>query len=300
MRNEITFDDDFFGEAPSVPAPPKSTVHLTPMNAPKKAVEVKSSAAPIGKIELYEWQDSHFYKINGEYYPSVTTILSVIRLQFLEQWRGNVGNEEAAQILKRTSEDGSAAHNIFSRMLLEGKQAVFGADVNPSTEIMVPNQFVHLALHKLTQFWKIVSPELIQSEIRLFSPAHEFAGTADLILRIKGGSYPIAGAKDVYLTDGIWLADIKTGKNISELSGLQLAAYTMAIEETRGLKIEGAMILHTQATTKNGIEGFTVKVWDRDELEKEFRVFKAAQVLYNYKKPYKPKDINLPTSITLE
>ena len=300
-------DFDFtevFGEVPAVPGKP--VIQVPPMvdDAPKKAV-LKKGTAPNGvipgtkEIELYEWQSSHFYKIAGEYYPSVTTILSVIRQEWLEKWRGNQGNENADMILKKTGEDGSSAHWIFHKMVTEGKTAVFSPDIDPKTDIAVPNQFVHLAIWKLTQFWNEVRPQVIASEVKLFSPTHLFAGTADLIIRVSGGEYQIAGKTPVSVPAGIWLADIKTGKNISALAGMQMAAYAHAIEETMGLKLEGAMILHTQALTKTGIEGFTVKMWDRYELQDEFEVFLNAQKIYNYMKPLKPKDYELPKQITL-
>ncbi len=282
--------------------PPK-TVHPTPHDdTPKKAAGFKLKPVAQSEpqaIELYQWQDSHFYKVNGEFYPSVTTILSVIRMQFLEDWRGRVGNDEAQMVLKRTSEDGSAAHNIFSRMVTEGRRAVYGLDPDPLRDVTVPNQFVHLAVHKLTQFWEMVKPRLLHSEVKIFSPRYSYAGTVDLIIQIEPGAYQIAGSKEVWLPGGIWVADIKTGKNISETAGLQIAAYAKAIEETMGIDVVGTMILHTQAQTKSGIEGFTVKIWDRHEIEEQFEIFQAAQRIYDWKKPYKPKELEIPRVISL-
>jgi hypothetical protein len=52
-------------------------------------------------------------------------------------------------------------------------------------------------------------PEVLESEVTLWSRTHGYAGTADLVMRIR---------------DATWLLDIKTGKNIYPEHGLQLAA----------------------------------------------------------------------------
>ena len=40
------------------------------------------------------------YEVDGKLYPSVTTILSIIRKPYLERWRGEIGNDDADFIME--------------------------------------------------------------------------------------------------------------------------------------------------------------------------------------------------------
>jgi predicted RecB family nuclease len=70
---------------------------------------------------------------------------------------------------------------------------------------------------KFADFWTTHKPELIVTEYHLFSDNHEYAGTADLVVKIN---------------DKVWLLDIKTSNSLHTSYGLQLAAYAMAWNET--------------------------------------------------------------------
>ena len=52
------------------------------------------------------------YEIDGKLYPSVTTILSIIRKPYLERWRGEIGNEDADFIMEEAGGLGSEVHRI--------------------------------------------------------------------------------------------------------------------------------------------------------------------------------------------
>jgi len=112
----------------------------------------------------------------------------------------------------------------------------------------------------------------------VYSVIHEFAGTADLIFYIpKSGEYSISGKVPVWLEEGWWLGDYKTGKNVSDTAKYQMASYLVALEEMYSIKLQGAMVLHTNAKTQTGIKGFKAHVFDRKKMLELFEDFKVIQ-----------------------
>lgn len=250
--------------------------------------------------KMIDWFDQHYYKVAEDFYPSVTTILSASPKPELMFWRGNVGNEEASRIMKEAGERGSIIHNIFSAML-KGKKAAYRVFNDPEV-IPVNDQFIQLSLWKLVRFMEIVAPKVHLSEEIVFSHAFKYAGTMDLLFKVEqGGAFMVNGAKPITIPAGIYVADIKSGKNIDDEAFWQTAAYAKAYEEMTGTKIDGTLILHTQSQNKGGIEGFGVKIRTAEEMETDFTNFLKVYEVWKIKPyPSKPKLItDLPTVLSL-
>ncbi len=112
----------------------------------------------------------------------------------------------------------------------------------------------------------------ISTEYHLFSDVHEYAGTADLIVKIDGK---------------LWLLDIKTSNSLHTSYGLQLSAYAMAWNETHSDPIERTGVLWLKASTRTtGKEGkIQGKGWELKEYSKiaeNFVMFKNIYEIYNH------------------
>ena len=59
---------------------------------------------------------------DGNRYPSVTTVLSILSEEFIQRWRARVGAEEANRISHRASTRGTAVHSIIEKYKQTHKQ----------------------------------------------------------------------------------------------------------------------------------------------------------------------------------
>jgi hypothetical protein len=260
--------------------------------------KIASSNYPEKK--MIEWFDSHYYKIGEDFFPSVTTILSASPKPYLSFWRGDVGNEEANKIMREAGERGSLIHNLFAGML-NGRKVAYRQGYDQDDVLTINDQFIQLSLWKLVRFMKAVQPNVICSEEIMYSKIHSYAGTMDLLFEVKAGSYNINGVKPIAINGGLYVADIKSGKNIDDEAYWQTAAYAKAYEEIYRVKVNGTMILHTQSMNKGSIEGFGVKVRNEEEMNADFVNFLKIYEVWKIKPyPSKPRFIaDLPQVLEL-
>ena len=141
---------------------------------------------------------------------------------------------------------------------------------------------------KFAEFWNTYKPELVVGEYHVFSDAHKYAGTADLIVKMDGK---------------LWLLDIKTSNSLHTSYDLQLAAYSKAWNETHDTPIEETGILWLKANTrsegkKDKIQG---KGWELkviSDIESNFKMFMNIYEIYKLEHPnFKPALETLPTSV---
>jgi len=143
---------------------------------------------------------------------------------------------------------------------------------------------------KFAEFWNTHKPELVTTEYHLFSDAHKFAGTADLIVKIN---------------NQLWLIDIKTSNSLHTSHDLQLAAYAIAWNETHDNLIERTGILWLKAATRGEGKGDNIqgKGWQLkaiDNIATNFNMFKNIYEIYKLENPdFKPATELLPTSIKI-
>ena len=124
------------------------------------------------------------------YYPSVTYVLSYFpKDRFFESWIKDVGHNSDI-IMRRAGDEGTQVHNAIEDYL-KGEEIVW-IDDNGNTKY---NLEVWKMILKFADFWETHKPELIESEVHLFSDELKIAGTGDLIVKIA---------------DELWLLDIKT------------------------------------------------------------------------------------------
>jgi hypothetical protein len=229
--------------------------------------------------------DSRFYRRNGKYYPSVTSILNYFpKNHFFHSWLKDVGHNSDI-IAAKAAGEGTQAHNAIDAFL-NGEEITWIDEFGNAKYSLE----VWKMILKFAEFWNTHKPELVAGEYHLFSDQHEFAGTADLIVRFQ---------------EKLWLLDIKTSNSLHTSYDLQLAAYATAWNETHNEKIERTGIIWLKASTRGEGKGDNIqgKGWQLkviDDIEKNFKMFQNIQEIYKIENhDFKPMTELLPTSVKL-
>jgi hypothetical protein len=248
----------------------------------KRILEVDTKSKQINFL------DSRFYKRNEMYYPSVTSILQYFpKGKFFEDWLKDVGHN-AEYIAKKSADEGTQTHSLIERYL-EGEE-IHWLDENGNANCSLN---VWRMLLKFIDFWETEKPELVESEIHLFSDKHKVAGTCDLVVRLRGE---------------LWILDIKTSNNLHTSYDLQLAAYTTCWNETFEEKISRTGIIWLksakQKPDKNNVKiqgkGWEVFTSPRT-IEENWELFTKVYDLFKLEnKNHEPSFNNYPTSVKLK
>jgi len=269
------------------------------------------------KEELYQekivtkmctYFDQHYYRIvyekNGEevvdYYPSPTTKLGIIDKGFLSFWRGEIGNREANYRVFESQMLGKRVHHAWETMC-NGGAVVYNdwqvpvydgielAKIKKKHGEVVILEYQDEIIHifKLNQFLDIVNPIIIANEFTAYSHKYREAGTIDNIMKIKEGEYAINGYTKVKLEEGLYVVDLKSGKNVYDEAYLQISSYAYMLKEMGIIDkygpFRGGLILHTQAKNKKGIQGFAGLYRSPKELNRDFADFRHAASLWERK-----------------
>lgn len=248
------------------------------------------------EIKRVEWFDDRFYKYidlqgNTKYFPSVTTVLSIIRKNFLENWRGQIGNEQANQILNEAKKRGSLIHQLCAD-LSSGSEIKFDKEKHKQDE--------WLQLVRWSNWLQEVNPEILEIEKTIVHLVYGYAGTLDLVIRINKPTIINNGSEKIEIPVGVFVLDIKTGSNIDDNYSMQLISYAKAHEhEYPELKITGTILVHLNAKNKNGVK--TIVTTDEVTLANDFENFLNCLVLFNRKAlKIEPKIIEMPESLKWE
>lgn len=231
--------------------------------------------------------DQRFYQRNEKHYPSVTYILSFIpKNKIFLDWMKEKG-EESDVIAKVAADKGKQVHKAIEK-LLKGEEVKW---INEWGDAAYSLEVWQMIL-RFQEFWTIHKPELVGSEIHVFSDQYEFAGTIDLVLRINGE---------------LWLLDIKTNNQIAPIYNYQVAAYNQAWNELFSEKIQRRGILwlkaHTRGEDKSG-KKMQGKNWQLIESSKEliedFQSFLLFYAVFKHEvENFEPLTNIYPTSVKL-
>jgi hypothetical protein len=232
--------------------------------------------------------DNRFYNRNGEYYPSVTSILQYFpKGKFFENWLKDVGHN-ADVIAKKSADEGTQTHSLIERYLTGEQLNWLDEKGNANCSLNVWQMLL-----KFVEFWETEKPELIESEIHLFSDKHEIAGTCDLVIKMR---------------DKLWILDIKTSNSLHTSYDLQLAAYAQAWNENFDTPIENTGIIWLKSSSRKSDSsgkkiqgnGWALKVPPnsyQDNLQSFLKVYDIFKLENPEMKPYSEK---YPTSVKLE
>ena len=222
-------------------------------------------------IGLAPTLSGHWYKVGKSYYPSVTQILtSFPQSPFLTKWVADHGWEESQAIKTEAGEKGTQVHSAVERLLK-------GSELDQQN-YSLPEWW------KLNTFWawyKDFKPEVIKTELMVFSKKHKYAGMTDCVYKTK---------------EGLAIIDFKTSGSIYDHFPLQVAAYAQAYEEMFKEKIYQTAILQLGAKNKNGYRFVIQDNW-RDNFKSFLAVKKIFE--YQYGPDYIPQILELPNIIKL-
>lgn len=163
--------------------------------------------------ELTFEEERHFYRLNGQYIPAVSTIMKPLS----QSLYGDVD----ADVLNKAASKGTAVHNAIESYVKFGI-----TDIEP--------EFAGY-FHAFRNWWNEVNPICLASECRVYHKYLRYAGTADM---------------PVVIGNEIILVDFKTSASVNKmLTGVQLEAYAKAYE-SHGFKFGGKAILHLKNDEK--------------------------------------------------
>jgi len=165
----------------------------------------------INKIDGLEFlEEKHYYKFNGKYIPSVSSIIKPIS--------SSIYGEIDKEILQKAADRGTAVHWAIELLNTTGAE-------------IIENEFAgyFTAYKKFREEHKNL--KVIASEIRTMHPTLWYAGTADEIYEDENGNYI--------------LTDTKTSVNIEKAILIpQLTGYREALQESQKINISKCFVLH--------------------------------------------------------
>lgn len=216
----------------------------------------------IQQINVREF-DERFYQKGNDFAPSVTYILQCVYPSGfgLSNWRGDVGNKRADEIMDETAEEGSFVHEQIEK-LLKGFR-ISNEEIDSNFKNHRRALKVKRCLKSFIDWYEDTKPETISTEKTIWDDQHIFAGTLDYKCVIDGEK---------------WTIDFKTSKSIHDSHKIQVSAYRFADGN------EGKCgILHLGNTTKKRYSFIEV---DHDRYFPQFLQFNETfKMLYPNAKP---------------
>lgn len=137
-------------------------------------------------------------------FPSVTTVLGILKQSYFEDWARKVGIAEARRVAREAAEFGTAVH-------------IAARDIALGIETGAPEELAPYAA-AIENFLEEHVSEVLETELELVSPRLKFGGTLDLYCRLKDGSYAVI--------------DWKTTAQLTRQHGLQTAAYAILLHQS--------------------------------------------------------------------
>lgn len=233
-----------------------------------------------------------YYVVEGEKYPSVTSVLNIIAKPQLVPWAAKTAAEAFAELILANEVGDFGELIAFERARLPefvkmAKAAprkrmtdaadigsrvheyiecwTSGADLPPVTDDMRPS------LDAYDQWVEEHGITIMESEQVVWSDAWRFAGTLDAIGQDRDGNRVVL--------------DWKTSSAIHDEYMMQVAAYVVADEERTGLRAAEA---HIVRFPKDG-KGVEVKTLDASAISEQFSGFISALSLWRFRNEQKEK-----------
>jgi len=174
---------------------------------------------------------------DGNKYPSITTVLSILSEDSIRAWRARVGEEEANRISRQASSRGTTVHNIIEKYVANDPDFIKGEMPNNVQTFKDVQQVIDEGVTKV-----------YQQEAPLYSKHLGVAGRVDCVGQWKG-------------IDSI--IDWKTSRKFKKKEWIssyfmQCAAYAIMWEERTGTPIKQLVVCIA------GDMGHQVFVEDRD------------------------------------
>jgi hypothetical protein len=250
-----------------------------------------------GDVELIfdNRDDKHAYIVDGEIVYGVTSIIGVIDKPALKQWAANKAADKFRELVrpgialdeldlanayeqirfafklysKRALDVGTLAHNKI--------EEIVNAHIKGTQQPDLPIQEeAKNAVQAFIDWEKKHNVKFLHSERKIYSRKHKFAGTVDIIAEVDGQ---------------FSVLDIKTSAAVYQEYFFQTAAYSKAVEEEFGKKVERNIILRVD---KNG-KGVEAK--ENGSIDDCFEVFLACKKIYEYQMKEKNQQLNMSLAV---
>jgi len=174
----------------------------------------------------------HYITPKGNVYPSVTTVLSILPKEGLDQWRKRVGEDAANKKTRMSARRGEAVHGIFEDYL-NNKE-------NPIRGHMPLNVELFLKTKPLVDGH---IDNILGTEVPLYSDYLRTAGRCDLIAKYDGINSIIDYKTKEYAISEDWAVGYF----------MQEAAYSVMFEERTGIPIPQLVIIIAVENDKSQI-----------------------------------------------
>lgn len=238
------------------------------------------------KLKRIDFCGTRCYKRSEElYYPSVTSILNATPVDpFFLEWVKLAG-KNADWARDKAAKEGTQVHEALEKLVAGEKIEWADSWGNAKYNLQVWRMIL-----KGADFLNTYKPEILASEMFLYSDKYQYAGTTDLLVRME---------------DRVWLLDWKTSNQIGLGYHMQTAAYAKALEEIKGIHVDKCGILWLKAATrgsrKGAIQGEGWQCIDCGDIDKNFDAFlKIYDVFKIYNPKIEPYTKSYPTEIKLE
>ena len=173
------------------------------------------------KLNRTDAKDGRRYlTLDGNSYPSVTTVLNLVNKDKIMEWRKRVGEEKANQIGTQAANRGTAVHNIIEKYINNEDTSDFLPHIQQSLQNLKPLIDKHVT-------------KVFATECPLYSDHLQLAGTCDAIVE----------------WDGVpTIVDWKTSRRPKKKVDIpnyfmQLSAYAVMWEERTGMPCNNTRIV---------------------------------------------------------
>jgi len=245
-------------------------------NSYKRILEVSDDAKQI------TMPDSRYYQRNGDFYPSVTYVLGYYpKGKYFEDWLKKVGYS-ADHIVRKAANEGTEVHEMIEAYLNGEELNFLSPKGYPQYDTLVWQMFL-----RFVDFWEEYKPELIETEVHLFSDELKVAGTCDMVCRID---------------NELWIIDFKTSNHLQTTYDLQTAVYGKCYEECFGHTPDRYGVLWLKSNKRKGSSGkIQGKGWEMYEStrsqEENLDIFLTVKKLFDLENPtHKPAFTRFRTS----
>lgn len=226
------------------------------------------------EIVRKEIDATHYYFVDGVWYPGVTSILdeAAPKGYGLLNFFKNNDAESIEKIKEETAEFGSKMHDAYEKLLN-------GVELNLAKDYPTTKEKKHII--SFYTWYNATKPTEIQTEHTIASVKYRFAGTLDLACKINGET---------------WIIDFKTSSGIYMSHEMQITAYKQAFEEMYGVKVAHLGIVRTGTKHKAGYEFKEVT----RELKEFLNVYEMYKSLHGGKIPDPPLVDVYPETLKLD
>lgn len=224
-----------------------------------------------------EFLDARFYQKDGQYFPSVTTILEAYpKGPAFYEWLKMMG-DKADEVRDSFGKRGSVVHNLTEQYDLGNEVSLFDDFGAKYTS------FEWAMFERYVEFSERFKPEVLLIEANYCNADLGFGGTLDRVVKMK---------------DKTVLIDIKTSNYLHNHYWLQMAAYSKMYEAENEKPIDEIAILWLNAKTKtdgkkDAVQGNGWQLKFPDKPIKDYwDLFKATHALWKVEfGTMKPKNI---------